>query len=424
MLRYSTFILKIYKIVLHSTKIFVTCASLEDYQRIRKACMQIIQANSGFIGEIDQSTDTASDVVRQTMLRLPRWTQGILTWLTTYPLPHQNIKHTSLYQVFTAFSSLTIGVGMSILGLLLKANFYLLLFPGLLVTVSGMRKLQVVIYHHCSHGTVFHSRRLNFLLAEIISIILVVKDFKTYKKDHMAHHNSNKLLTMEDETFQDLAEIGIVPGLNKNILWLKLFLSFISPFAHLRWALNRIRLCFLSLNLVHNFIAIICWVMLICMIDYFDVWNEFIIAWLFPLTVLYHISRMLRLVAEHKWPTKEVMKNRGKIFICLSTVAVFNGEKVPDKTGKVILDLYNLGGWIARMIFVHLIARVFVLVGDTPCHDYHHRRPNSRDWPSYISARQKDKMSGCIEYPKNYSEVWGLFNAIDNNLQSISDCKA
>jgi hypothetical protein len=258
----------------------------------------------------------------------------------------------------------------------------------------------------------------------MISIILVIKDFSTYKKDHMAHHNSNKLLTMEDETFQDLAEIGILPGLAKNILWLKLVLSFVSPFAHVRWLFNRIRFCFLSLSVAHNFMAVTCWTVLFFTFNYFDVWREFVIVWLFPLTILYHISRMLRLIAEHKWPTVDIMKSRGKVFICLSTVAVFNGEKVPDKTGKVIVDLYYLTIWIARMIFMHLFARIFVLVGDTPCHDYHHRRPNSRDWSSYISARQNDKMNGCIGYPQNYSEVWGLFNAINNNLQSISDCKA
>lgn len=385
--------------------------------------MQTLQVNLDLPQEIIPSAGSTSEDIRQSMLRLPTCTQGTLTWLTTYPLARQKIIRTSLYQTLTALVSLISGVGMSILALVLESNFYLLLFPGLLITVSGMRKLQVVIYHHCSHGTVLSTRRANFILGELISIILIIKDFKTYKQHHMAHHNSTKLLTVEDETSQDLAEIGIFPGLSKNILWQRLILSFLSPIAHVRWFLNRIRFCFLSLNFMHNFIAITCWLVLCFSVNYFNVWREFIIIWLFPLTILYHISRMLRLVAEHKWPTPQIMKSRGKLFTCLTTVAVFNGEKLPEKTGKVFIDLYRLSCWITKMICIHLFARVFVLVGDTPCHDYHHRRPNSPEWSSYISARQIDKENGCIGYPLNYSEVWGLFNAIDNNLQSISDCK-
>ena len=72
------------------------------------------------------------------------------------------------------------------------------------------------------------------------------------------------------------------------------------------------------------------------------------------------------------------------------------------------------------MLTVHLFARVFVLVGDAPCHDFHHRRPASRRWTDYIHARQKDADNGCPTYPLGYIETWGLFEAIDENLASLS----
>lgn len=373
---------------------------------------------------VDKSTlkEESSAEIRKSMERLPKIFQGFLTWLTTEPLQSQKRSpKTSAYQITTAFISLFMGLGLSLMAL----NKMLIILPiSLLITVSGMRKLQVVIYHHCSHGTVFKSKFANLVLGEIISIMLVIKDFPTYRRDHMAHHQASKLLTYEDETTQDLSEIGLLPGVPKNILWKRLLLSFISPFSHIRWMLNRVRNCFLSLNLVHNLIAMFIWILAFALVNYFKIWNIFLISWILPLTLLYHISRILRLVAEHRWPAKEIIKSRGKMFICLSTVAVFNGEKLPNRTGNHIYDYLLLMYWLVRVICIHMFARIFVLVGDTPCHDYHHRRPGSREWSNYIYARYEDKYKGCIGYPLNYKEVWGLFKAIDQNLNSLSQVKA
>jgi hypothetical protein len=85
--------------------------------------------------------------------------------------------------------------------------------------------------------------------------------------------------------------------------------------------------------------------------------------------------------------------------------------------------MYQLVRWLVRMVSLHLFARLFVLVGDTPCHDYHHRHPSSKEWTSYTHARHHDAKLGCPGYPITYSECWGLFNAIDANLQSISECR-
>ena len=80
-------------------------------------------------------------------------------------------------------------------------------------------------------------------------------------------------------------------------------------------------------------------------------------------------------------------------------------------------------GWWARMLTVHLFARVFVLVGDAPAHDFHHRHPGSKKWQNYIYERHKDAVEGCRRYPVNYSECWGLFAAIDQTLVSFAAAK-
>ena len=75
--------------------------------------------------------------------------------------------------------------------------------------------------------------------------------------------------------------------------------------------------------------------------------------------------------------------------------------------------------WWANMLIVQVLVRVFVLVGDAPCHDYHHNKPASRGWTGYIQARQRD-MESTVGSLAGHSETWGLFRAVDNTLANLS----
>ena len=70
------------------------------------------------------------------------------------------------------------------------------------------------------------------------------------------------------------------------------------------------------------------------------------------------------------------------------------------------------------MLTLQLLVRVFVLVGDAPCHDFHHRRPGKK-WVNYAYARQADMEAGCPGFPRNYADSWGLFAAIDQNFAAM-----
>ncbi len=360
--------------------------------------------------------------VRDSMLILPAIFQPFLTWLTAKPASNEAYRHRGRnYQIITTFLSIITGVAVSIF-LLKQSGYFLLLLPlSLIVTTSGLRKLQVVIFHNCVHGLVFDKTYKNLLFGEFISIVMMLKGYLSYKKEHLAHHSSKKLLTFEDDTIQFLFNfIGFTPGMKKSRLWMTLYGSLISPFCHLRGIFSRITVCLFSHSAIHNVIAISYWTILFYTITSQGLWGFFIVAWLLPLFVLNHISTTLRLIVEHKWPNQENMNARGKEFICLSTSAVFLGEAVPSISGSTIKKLTAWSSWILKMIFVHLFSRVFVMVGDTPCHDFHHRRPSTRRWYNYISERQLDEKNGCPGYPMNYSESWGLFTAINNNFECLS----
>ena len=84
------------------------------------------------------------------------------------------------------------------------------------------------------------------------------------------------------------------------------------------------------------------------------------------------------------------------------------------------LRVAGWAAWWAEMLTLQLFVRLFVLVGDAPCHDYHHRRPASRRWTSYAHARQQDRLEGCRGFPVNYCDSWGLFRTIDANLATLA----
>jgi hypothetical protein len=355
--------------------------------------------------------------------------QPFLTWLTARPAPGELPKsHTASWHVVTSFALLFFGLALSLLalklGTWLNAAWLAALPPCMIVTASGMGKLQAVVFHHCSHGTVFRKWETNRSMGETISILLLMKHFDVYQHEHMLHHSPNKLLTHEDEFTQFIMNLaGLQPGVPKPVLWRHVLVSFVSPVFHLRFLLARVSSCLLTHSATHNLLAWAFWGGLLYATWQADWWTELAIVWLFPVVVLLQVGTALRTLCEHRFPEHEVIEARGKKFICLATAGVFPGAPVPAQSADTLGGLVAWGGWWASMLTVHLFSRVFVLVGDAPCHDFHHRRPASRRWTDYIHARQKDLDSGCPNYPLGYIETWGLFEAIDENLDSLSTAK-
>ena len=87
----------------------------------------------------------------------------------------------------------------------------------------------------------------------------------------------------------------------------------------------------------------------------------------------------------------------------------------PPKSRSGWLWLY----WILRMIGYHLPCRISILVSSLGDHDWHHRHPHANDWANGIYARQRDLENGCPGWPM-YTEVWGLFEAIDAVFEHLS----
>ena len=351
--------------------------------------------------------------------RLPQWTQPFLTWLTAQPAPNEPSRERSpLHYVAAAALQVVAGAALSIAAV--HVSIVLLPF-GMLLTTAGLGLLQVVVFHHCSHGTVFKERASNVRVGRLISAILLFKHFDHYKHEHMLHHSNNKLLTEEDE-FADFVfntcelEAGVaLPVLRRRVL-----LGLVSPSFHARFLVRRVQAAWRSKDLRHNLIGMASWGALAALALGTGQWLGFVLAWVVPVTVLLQAATVGRILCEHSFPDIDIITARGRDLTCHATSGVFPGVMPPSSSAKTVSGALAWLGWWANMLTVQIFVRIVVLVGDAPCHDYHHRKPASRRWTSYIQARHNDKEAGSKTFQTDYSEIWGLFRAVDATLASLS----
>jgi hypothetical protein len=113
----------------------------------------------------------------------------------------------------------------------------------------------------------------------------------------------------------------------------------------------------------------------------------------------------VNLHSEHLWD--DVTTVRGREAVATVCVGRFSGEAVPVTAGMSRVGaLAAWGRWWARVFFVHLPYRLFILVGDQSQHDLHHRRPKS-DWANAAFERRDDVLAGSPGWPVGYIDVWG-----------------
>jgi fatty acid desaturase len=370
-------------------------------------------------------TDPRADMA----VRLPAAVQPFLTWLTAKPAPCESPKARKPGFYVTAALAATLGgcalSAFVMLSLSIHTVLAWILLPiGLLATSSGLGLFQVVIFHHCSHGAVFKTQKRNRLAGRLISAILLFKFFDSYRHEHMVHHNPAKLFTLEDEFTDFIVNIcHFSSALTRGRLWRELVILLVSPVFHGQFMVKRIRGSLMSKNRLHNLLGITFWTLLILGSLAAHVFLVVEVAWVLPVTVLLQIATVFRILCEHRVPAIEIIKAGGPALVSHGTAAVFAGAPLPAKGLALERAAAAWTLWWLNMLTVQLFVRIFVLVGDAPCHDFHHRRP-ARKWTNYIHARQSDQDTGCCDYPVNYFETWGLFRAIDENFKALAAAPA
>lgn len=364
-------------------------------------------------------SDTRCDY-RASMEHLPKAFQPFLTWVTGKPFVGQiaKPKRTFVY-LFKVLMLLGVGVSTSLVALNLHVIGVLLLICSWVATVSAARQLQVVVVHHCAHKNFSGNRRIDKWIGRIVSAGMLFRNFDTYEQSHIHHHRNP--LELNDETVEFLKHLaGIEPGKSRTELWRRLWTSLISPQFHAQFLFARLvsNLGFSSLSQ-----GILCWSLLVSVLTFIGIneaWQSFLIAWVFPLTILYQASTLLRLCSEHLWIPLAVGTKRNKDYYSQVTIGIFLGEPIPNSNQLRWKKFQQWFLWWSKLVFFYLPVRIFVLVGDTSCHDYHHRHPGTDDWANAVFARQQDIDTGCPSWAKPYQEVFGLFTAIDLAFKFLS----
>lgn len=349
-----------------------------------------------------------SDVnVRMNLALLPKLLQTLITWITGKALPGQTpfISSTASSQLMTACFWLLFGFIGSI-AIQINSLPWLLLFVTWIVTVHGSRKLQVMIGHQCVHDAFSGIAWKDRVVMEILSTVLMIKDYQGYKQEHVEIHHTKKLATLDDPDLKFLLLLGFRPGMTVRDLWLNLLITLVSPRFHLLFLYFRIKANFFSCPLYRKLMSLIFHTTILFFVAANHMWSLYLVGWLFPITVLYHMSALLQFVCEHKWLKIKSNEETGKIHLARLTSGRFCGSPVPTNGSYIAWGL-----WVLKMLY-HCFCRIFVLVGELCVHDWHHRHPLSKGWPNAFYARQHDIDAGCPGWPEPYSEIWGLHNAI------------
>ncbi len=153
---------------------------------------------------VQLGTSIRYDPRAEMAMRLPSWVQPLLTWITAKPAPGEEPAPKSPL-AFVREAALLVAGGCALSALAIsfmtvqEPLFWLLLVSGLLATTSGLGVFQVVIFHHCAHGTIFRTRARNRTVGRVVSAVLLFKHFDRYQSEHMLHHNAKKLFTDDDE---------------------------------------------------------------------------------------------------------------------------------------------------------------------------------------------------------------------------------
>ncbi len=350
---------------------------------------------------------------------LPRAMQPFLTWLTAQPAPGEAIKEKSpLLYVWYACSQIVFGLTI---GFAAGPGHFLPMIFGIILVTAGLGLCQVVIFHHCSHGTVFRHRGTNIVVGRLISVILLFKHFDSYQHEHMLHHSHNKLLTEEDEFANFVFETcRLKAGEPINALRRRVLINLVSPTFHARFTIRRLQAAWSSRRHRDTLAGVTFWSIAIVLAAASGHFWTFVLIWILPVTIMLQIATVGRILCEHSFPDLDVIRVRGRDLSTHATGGVFPGSMPPMASAANLPGLAAWLRWWASMLIVQMFVRNVILVGDAPCHDFHHRKPASRRWTSYIQARQLDREAGSATFKAEYHETWGLFRAIDATLVSLS----
>jgi hypothetical protein len=360
--------------------------------------------------------------VRATYLRFPAWTQHFWTWQTGKALPGQRplLRHT-----WATYLALTIGlfaVGLAVSTTAVAQMYpwwFLALIGGWLVTVHAVRVMVLVIAHQALHRRFSGKGDRDLFWGDVVTVLSVFHTIADFKEEHFDnHHRREVFATLADPPVQYLLDLGFRPGRSRRALWRRAWVVFVSPSFYLEKCALRIRSSLLAHPL--RLAGFLVWIGAWLSVPFWMPNGGFVLllAFVVPVLLFAQLSALLDRLGEHEWLAPRNPEYGHRFYTAANTSARFCGSPVPGRGLGPVAAAGAWARWTLLTLAYHLPARLLVVVGDLPNHDYHHRYPSTLEWTTAAYARQRDIDSGCEGPP--YREVWGIGAAIDQMFAGLA----
>jgi hypothetical protein len=361
----------------------------------------------------------------------PKWLddsiQEFLTWMSGMPYPGQEprFRSNSVWELLVGSVWMFGGATASSFLVAGPPWLWSLLPISSLFTVGGARNLVLGAEHYCMHGAFSKHRWLNSLVGNAIAVVTMTQDYPTYRNDHINdHHPPFKLATLEHDPDKQLIDkhLGSNSGQSKEDYWARLrALLFGKPALKLHGDMlsRRLKSNFLTAPLAYRVTALAWAALVLSLVTITHSWVSFVVAWVLPLSIGYHVSALLQFLTEHRWGYVAKEGEPWKVVVNGKTLDRFLSEVPPEQS--VFKAPLSWMVWVMKMLG-HLGIRIGILSSvDLPVHgSYHHWKPANRDWTNGLYVRQRDAEKGFPGFPESPLEVWGFWNAMDVVFESLS----
>jgi hypothetical protein len=359
--------------------------------------------------------------VRATYLRFPGWTQHFWTWQTGKALPGQKplLRHTWASYLAVTLTAFLGGLTLTSLAVALMFPFwYLAMLAGWTLTVAGERLMVLIIAHQALHRRFSGNARTDQLWGEVVTVLSVFHTFGDFKEEHFDNHHRREVFATEaDPPVQFLIDLGFRPDMSRAALWRHAWVVFFSPAFYWRGFLSRA-----GSNVRRGAwlrrLAFVAWAGWWLSLPFWlpNGWLVLLLALVLPVILFAQLSALLDRLGEHEWLAPRNPEYGHRFYTVAATAARFCGSPVPARSLPAGAQFMAWVRWTSATLCYHIPARLLVVVGDLPNHDYHHRYPSTTEWAVAAYARQLDIDTGPEGPP--YREVWGLGAAIDHLFRS------
>ncbi|MGL4723011.1 MAG: hypothetical protein ACRCWW_00665 [Scandinavium sp.] len=347
--------------------------------------------------------------------------QGVWTWLTGKELPDRKEmwQSNSTERVFWALAWVVLGVALTSLAatyLQSTTSQILCWVSGALFATSGARYIVATIIHHGVHGHLYKSQRINKALCEILSTVFIVQPYESYRQFHVYEHHGREFSTFEDKDLAAIYQLGFTPGKSKSALYARFIWTLLSPKFHLVFFYGRLKSNLIGVPFYRLVMSLI-WFASLFAIGHLAGLKLTLLVMVLPFIILYQMASLVHLLTEHVWLVRKEGESVRDSHInnCL---ARFCGSTCP--AGFAPQYLASWAKWTVMHLFVHLPCRMLFVQGSLVCHDWHHRYGSVRQWYDYARLREIHAQKLSAEERYDYIDIWGVHNALDYVLSSLS----